>query len=142
MDFPRKIVLLPPIISPTLATQIPMIRSLLSNYLTATHPTAIVVLLAAFSLYIIVDRVLYRLSAPTRELPGPKSVDWLTGSHARDVWEPDGLENQLEWTRQYGPVFKYYSWFNVSVIGYHRQVKLRNPMIASSPGSSLLICKH
>jgi hypothetical protein len=97
---------------------LPEMRSLVSNYLPATYSTATVTIVfsVAILLYTIVNRILYRLSAPTRELPGPKSVNWLTGSHARDVWEPDSLENQLEWTRQYGSVFKYYGWFNVSVI--------------------------
>jgi hypothetical protein len=34
---------------------------------------------------------------PTRVLLGPKSVYWLTGSHASDVWEPDALDTRLEW---------------------------------------------
>ena len=97
---------------------LPEMISLVSNHLPTTYSTATVtvVLSVALLLYTIVNGILYRLSAPTRELPGPKSVNWLTGSHARDVWEPDSLENQLEWTRQYGSVFKYYGWFNVSVI--------------------------
>jgi hypothetical protein len=116
--------------SPSLSTHIPTlpgIRSFLSNYHLATHPTAAVVLLVAFLFYIIVKRVVYRLSAPIRDLPGPKSVNWLTGSHARDVWEADSLENQLEWTQQYGPVFKYYGWFNVRVNLYHRHDKSGHP---------------
>jgi hypothetical protein len=113
---------------PSLSTHIPMlpeIRSFLSNCHPATHPTATAVLSAAVLLYIIVNSVLYRLSAPIRELPGPKSVNWLTGSHARDVWELDSLDNQLEWTRQYGHVFKYYGWFNVRVNLDHRHTTSR-----------------
>ena len=95
------------------------IKCLLSGYLPATYARAIVTVVLSVALLLYVNRVLYRLSAPTRELPGPKSVNWLTGSHARDVWEPDSLENQLKWTRQYGPVFKYYGWFNVRDNPYH-----------------------
>ena len=58
---------------------------------------------------------LYYLSSPVRDLPGPKSVNWLTGSLPRSGWEPDSQKFQLEWARQYGPVVKYYGWFNVSV---------------------------
>jgi hypothetical protein len=131
--------------SPDITVHIPMlpeIKSLLSNYLPLTYSTATFVLSAALLLYIILKSVLFRLSAPTRELPGPKSVNWLTGSHARDVWEPDSLENQLEWTRQYGPVFRYYGWFNVNAISYHRHAKSDHYMIARWPGSLPLICKH
>jgi hypothetical protein len=103
------------------------IRSFLLNCHPATHPTATAVLSVALLLYIIVKTVLYRLSAPTRELPGPKSVNWLTGSHPRDVWEPDSLENQLEWTRRYGHVFKYYGWFNVRANLDRRPVKSGHP---------------
>jgi hypothetical protein len=137
--------LLLPLMFPSLAAHIPMlpeIRSLLSNYLPLTYSTATFVLSAALLLYIFLKSVLFRLSAPTRELPGPKSVNWLTGSHARDVWEPDSLEKQLEWTRQYGPVFKYYGWFNVNVISYHRHDKSDHYMIARWPGSLPLICKR
>jgi hypothetical protein len=104
---------------------IPEMRSLVLNHLPATYSTAtvMVVFSLALVLYTMVNRILYHLSAPTRELPGPKSVNWLTGSHARDVWEPDALEDQLEWTRQYGSVFKYYGFFNVSVILYYRHNK-------------------
>jgi hypothetical protein len=109
---------------------LPEMKAFVSNYLPATYSTATIVFSVTLLLYIIVNRILYRLSAPTRELSGPKSVNWLTGSHARDVWEPDSLEIQLEWTRQYGSVFKYYGWFNVSAILYHRHDKLGHLMIA------------
>jgi hypothetical protein len=89
---------------------------MVSNYISATQSTVTaIVLLAVPLLYIIVRKVLTHLSAPIRELPGPKSVSWLTGSFDRGVWEPDAQDVQLEWTRKYGPVFRYHGMFNVSV---------------------------
>ncbi|KAI9463999.1 cytochrome P450 [Lactarius psammicola] len=67
---------------------------------------------SVYLLYVIVGKVRAYLSAPVRDLPGPKSVDWLTGSLPRHVWEPDSQEYQLEWACQYGPVFRYYGLFN------------------------------
>ncbi|KAH9974279.1 cytochrome P450 [Lactifluus volemus] len=32
----------------------------------------------------------------------------------RNVWEPDAQDKQLEWVREYGPVFRYYGWFNLN----------------------------
>ena len=85
------------------------------NYIFDTHSTTTVIVLSAVPLlYIVVKKVLHRLSAPIRQLPGPKSVAWLTGSLERHVWEPDAQDAQLEWTRKYGPVFRYYGLFNVS----------------------------
>ncbi|KAI9463998.1 cytochrome P450 [Lactarius psammicola] len=69
--------------------------------------------IGVYLLYIIVGKVRAYFSAPTRDLPGPKSVNWLTGSLPRHVWEPDSQDYQLEWARQYGPVFRYYGWFNL-----------------------------
>lgn len=66
-----------------------------------------------YLLFIIVGKVRAYLSAPVRDLPGPKSINWLTGSLPRHVWEPDAQDHQLEWTRQYGPVFRYYGCFNL-----------------------------
>ncbi len=66
-----------------------------------------------YLLYIVVGKVRASLSAPIRDLPGPKSVNWLTGSLPSHIWEPDSQEYQLEWARQYGPVYRYYGWFNV-----------------------------
>ncbi|KAH9988110.1 cytochrome P450 [Russula compacta] len=86
---------------------------MISNYLPVAYPTATAIVLVPL-LYIIVNKVLTHLSAPVRDLPGPRSVNWLTGSHARDVWEPDAQDNQLEWTRRYGSVFRYYGWFNMT----------------------------
>jgi len=100
------------------AAHIPMLpemRALISNFLPATYSSAAVVLSIAYLLYIIVNKVLYYLSSPVRDLPGPKSVNWLTGSLPRNEWEPDSQKFQLEWARQYGPAVKYYGWFNVSV---------------------------
>lgn len=92
-------------------------RQMVSNYIPVTQPTATALVLVAVPLlYIIVRRVLTYLSAPIRELPGPKSVKWLTGSLDRSVWEPDAQDRQMEWTLKYGPVFRYYGFFNVSVI--------------------------
>jgi hypothetical protein len=95
----------------------PEMRDLVSNYIPPIYSSiaTAIVLSAVLLLYIIVNKVRARLTAPTRVLPGPKSVNWLTGSHAADEWEPDAPDTQLEWMQQYGPVFKYYGWFNVSV---------------------------
>jgi hypothetical protein len=96
----------------------PEMRDLVSNYIPPIYSSiaTAVVLSGVLLLYIIVNNVRARLTAPTRVLPGPKSVYWLTGSHASDVWEPDALDTRLEWIQKYGPVFKYYSVFNVSAI--------------------------
>ena len=96
---------------------LPEMRALVSNHLPATYSTTAVVLSLsiAYLLYVVVNKVLDSLSSPLRVLPGPKSVNWLTGSLARSEWEPDSQRYQLEWTHQYGPVVKYYGWFNVSV---------------------------
>jgi hypothetical protein len=85
------------------------------NYILRTRSaTTVIVLSAAPLLYIVVRKVLHRLTAPIRDLPGPKSVNWLTGSLERHVWEPDAQDAQLDWTLKYGPVFKYYGVLNVS----------------------------
>ncbi|KAN0121108.1 cytochrome P450 [Russula decolorans] len=86
------------------------------NYISWTHSTTTVIVLSVPLLYIVVKKVLHRLSAPIRELPGPKSVNWLTGSLERHVWEPDAQDSQLEWTQKYGPVFRYYGMFNTAII--------------------------
>ena len=98
---------------------LPEMGTLVSTYLPATYYSSAtvavlstVLLLSAF----VVNKILYRSSAPIWELRGPKSVNWLTGSFTR---ESDSLKTQLEWIRQYGPVFKYYSWFNVRDNLYH-----------------------
>jgi hypothetical protein len=98
-------------------------RALVSNYL-ATYSTTVVVLSIAYLLYFIVNKILRYLSSPIRDLPGPKSVNWLTGSLARSEWEPDSQKFQLEWTRQYGPVVGYYGWFNVSACHLIRSIGL------------------
>ena len=100
------------------AAHVPMLsemRALISNYLPATFSTAAIALSIAYLFYVIVNKVLYYLSSPVRDLPGPKSVNWLTGSLPRDEWEPDSQKFQLEWVHQYGPVVKYHGWFNVGV---------------------------
>jgi hypothetical protein len=89
---------------------------MIPNYISRTHSTTAAIVLSSVPLiYIVVKKVLHRLSAPTRQLPGPKSVNWLTGSLERHVWEPDAQDSQLEWIQKYGPVFRYYGMFNVSV---------------------------
>ena len=86
------------------------------NCISKSHSTTTVIVISAVPLlYIVVKKVLRRLSAPIRQLPGPKSVNWLTGSLERHVWEPDAQDAQLEWTQKYGPVFRYYGMFNVSL---------------------------
>ena len=72
-----------------------------------------------YLLCIIVVKVRAYLSAPVRNLPGPKSIEWLTGSLPRHVWEPDAEDYLLEWTRQYGPNFRYYGFFNVRCQSQH-----------------------
>jgi hypothetical protein len=95
---------------------IPKLQEVVLNYILVTQSTATtIVLLAAPLLYVIVRMFLAHFSAPIRELPGPKSLSWLTGSLG-SVWEPDAQDFQLEWTRKYGPVFRYYGMFNVSVL--------------------------
>ena len=85
------------------------------NYISRTHSTSTAIVLSVPLFYFVVKKVLRRLSAPIRQLPGPKSVNWLTGSLERHVWEPDAQDFQLEWTQKYGPVFRYYGMFNVSI---------------------------
>jgi hypothetical protein len=92
-----------------------MHQEMVLNYISKTHSTTTAIVLAVPLLYIVVKKVLHRLSAPIRQLPGPKSVNWLTGSLERHVWEPDAQDFHLEWTQKYGPVFRYYGMFNVSV---------------------------
>ena len=85
------------------------------NYISISHSTTTAIVLVAVSLlYIVYKKVLRHLSAPIRQLPGPKSANWLTGSLERHVWEPDAQDVQLEWIQKYGPVFRYYGTFNVS----------------------------
>ena len=89
---------------------------MVQNYISKTNSTTTAFVLFALPLlYIVVKKVLHHLSSPIRQLPGPKSVNWLTGSLERHVWEPDAQEAQLEWTQKYGHVFRYYGMFNVSV---------------------------
>jgi hypothetical protein len=91
------------------------------NYISKAQTHSIItaiVLTTVLLLYIVVKKVLYRLSAPIRQLPGPKSVNWLTGSFERHVWGPDAQDTQLEWTQKYGSIFRYYGMFNVSVPYY------------------------
>ena len=94
---------------------LPEMRALAMNYPPSTYSTAAIALSIAYLLYVIVHKVIYRLSSPVRDLPGPKSVNWLTGSLPRSEWEPDSQKFQLDWAHQHGPVVKYYGWFNVSV---------------------------
>lgn len=92
-------------------------QEMVPNYISRADSTTTVIALCAVPLlYIVVKKVLHRLSAPIRQLPGPKSVNWLTGSLERHIWEPDAQDTQLEWTEKYGPVFRYYGMFNVSVL--------------------------
>jgi hypothetical protein len=94
--------------------------SLVSSYLplpeTYSVITAAVVSAITYIIYIVASVVIAHRSAPIRDLCGPKSVNWLTGSYERNVWEPDGQDKQLEWVREYGHVFRYYGWFNVGVV--------------------------
>jgi hypothetical protein len=107
---------------------IPKLQEVVSNYISVTRSTATtIVLLAVPLLYVIVRKVLAHLSAPIRELPGPKSLNWLTGSLG-NVWEPDAQDLHLEWTREYGPVFRYYGILNVSVTCVTDTNQLDHPM--------------
>ncbi|KAN0139247.1 Cytochrome P450 [Lactarius tabidus] len=78
-------------------------------------PTAATIAISAgvYLVYIVVRNVRAYRFAPIRDLPGPKSVNWLTGSLPGHVWEPDSQDYQLEWMRQYGPTIRYYGWFNM-----------------------------
>jgi hypothetical protein len=104
--------------------------ALISSYLLETA-TAVVVSTVVYVVYIVVSKALAYWSAPVRDLRGPKSVNWFTGSYERNVWEADSQDKQLEWTREYGPVFRYYSWFNVSVISF----RITNAKTGSDPCS-------
>ncbi|KAI0299412.1 cytochrome P450 [Multifurca ochricompacta] len=92
--------------------------ALYTDYLPEYYSTAstVALLTVIYLLYVILGKVLAYRSSPIRDLPGPKSVDWLTGSHERSVWEPDSQDTQLEWTQKYGPVFRFYGWFNLDRI--------------------------
>jgi hypothetical protein len=93
----------------------------LLDYFRADRSTAATIAISTgvYLLYVVVGKVRAYLSAPIRDLPGPKSVNWLTGSLPRHVWEPDSQDYQLEWTRQYGPNLRYYGWFNVRRESHH-----------------------
>ncbi|KAI9513468.1 hypothetical protein F5148DRAFT_1155895 [Russula earlei] len=78
----------------------------------AANP-AIVIAMIVPILYIV---ILSRPSGPIRLLPGPKPVSLLTGSIPRGVWVSDAQVSHLEWTRRYGPVFRYRSWFMMSKV--------------------------
>ena len=70
--------------------------ALVPNYFAETYITATAIVSAVvYVLYIIVMKVLAYQSAPIRDLPSPKSVNWLAGSHARNFWEPDAQDTQL-----------------------------------------------
>jgi len=94
------------------------IEQLMSKFFTvARTPEAastVIALSVVLLLYTIVNKILAYLSAPIRDLPGPKAVSWLTGCMAPGVWEPDDQASQLEWTRQYGPVLRYRGFFMLS----------------------------
>ncbi|KAH9972118.1 cytochrome P450 [Lactifluus volemus] len=91
--------------------------SLVSSYLplpeTYSVVTAAVVSAVTYIIYIVASLVIAHRSAPIRDLRGPKSVNWLTGSYERNVWMSDAQDKQLEWVREYGPVFRYHNWFNL-----------------------------
>jgi len=99
------------------------IGELISKFFPATPETAGATLLLTIVLfYAIGFKVLTYISYisdPARDLPGPKSLNWLTGSIPRGIWEPDAQEKQLEWTRVYGPVFRYYGFPMVCVILFY-----------------------
>jgi hypothetical protein len=119
-------------------------QEMVLNYISKTHSTTAVIVLSAAVplLYIVVRKVLHRLSAPIRQLPGPKSVNWLTGSLERHVWEPDAQDSQLEWTQKYGHVFRYYGMFNVSVPYVTDSNKIGPFYISRRPSSLLRISKR
>ena len=85
------------------------------GYFRVEYPTTamIVISTGVYLLYVVVRNVRAYFSAPIRDLPGPKSINWLTGSLPGHVWELDAEDYQLEWTRRYGPNLRYYGWFNV-----------------------------
>ncbi|KAF8270004.1 cytochrome P450 [Lactarius quietus] len=85
------------------------------DYFQVDHFTAVTLAASTgvYLLYIVLGKVRAYLSAPVRDLPGPKSVSWLTGSLPRHVWQPDSQDHQLEWARQYGPNYRFYGFFNL-----------------------------
>ncbi|KAI0267407.1 cytochrome P450 [Gloeopeniophorella convolvens] len=87
-----------------------------TDFLPGNYLPAITLSLIVYVLYLVARKALAYHSAPIRDLPGPKSVHWLTGSNESDVWEPDSQDNQLKWTEKYGPVMRYFSWFNINRI--------------------------
>jgi hypothetical protein len=97
--------------------------SLVSTYLplpeTYSIVTAAVVSAIAYIIYTVASVVITYRSAPIRDLCGPKSANWFTGSYERNVWEPDGQDNELEWIREYGHVFRYYGLLNVRIVSYY-----------------------
>ena len=95
----------------------PQGMEMVQNYISKTHSITTAIVLSALLplFYIVVKKVLHHLAAPIRQLPGPKSVNWFTGSLERHIWEPDAQDAQLEWIQKYGPVFRYFGLFNVSV---------------------------
>ncbi|KAA1473993.1 cytochrome P450 [Dentipellis sp. KUC8613] len=52
-------------------------------------------------------------SSPLRDLRGPPSVSWLTGS-VEGVFELDAPETFASWVREYGPTFTYKSYGNLN----------------------------
>ncbi|KAI9513462.1 cytochrome P450 [Russula earlei] len=100
--------------SSTFATYIPTRLEMGALFPPMSPLTAIAILLIIVPLLYVV--ILIRPSGPMRVLPGPRAVSWLTGSVPRGIWEPDAQVNQLEWTRQYGPVFRYHGLFMISKV--------------------------
>ena len=92
------------------------------DYFRVGDPTAaIVISTGVYLLYVVLRNFRAYFSAPIRDLPGPKSINWLTGSLPWHVWEPDSEDYQLEWTRQYGSNFRFYGSFNVRRQHQHQQ---------------------
>ncbi|KAA1466940.1 cytochrome P450 [Dentipellis sp. KUC8613] len=83
-------------------------------------PTNIVALFLCtvlfFALYSIAKalrRIHALLTSPLRDLRGPPSLSWVTGS-VKGVYEADAPEAFASWVKEYGPTFKYHSFGNIN----------------------------
>ncbi|KAI0267369.1 cytochrome P450 [Gloeopeniophorella convolvens] len=87
--------------------------SLLTNlYLAPAVATAGLVLYIA---YWVISSKIRNATSPLRDLPGPPSYSWATGSFREDR-EFEAVAQQEEWLRQYGPVFRYHSFFGTQKV--------------------------
>ncbi|KAI0267368.1 cytochrome P450 [Gloeopeniophorella convolvens] len=87
--------------------------SLLTNlYLAPAVATAGLVLYIA---YWVISSKIRNATSPLRDLPGPPRDNWATGSF-REVREFESVAQHEEWEKQYGPVFRYHSFFGTDKV--------------------------